>query len=103
MGGGTRLKIVEALGMGKAIVSTSLGSEGINVRSGEHLLLADDPDSFAAAVERVLADAGLARSLGAAGRALAVREYSWNRSGASLEELYARIASRVGATAAGRV
>ena len=103
MGGGTRLKIVEALGMGKAIVSTSLGSEGINVRSGEHLLLADDPESFAAAVERVLSDAGLARSLGIAGRALAVREYSWSRSGASMEELYARIVPRVGATAAGRV
>jgi glycosyltransferase involved in cell wall biosynthesis len=92
MGGGTRLKIVEALGMGKAIVSTTLGSEGINVRSGEHLLLADDPDAFAAAVVRVLADPGLARSLGAAGRALAVREYSWTRSGAALEELYDRLA-----------
>src|ERR1700730_4004217 len=91
MGGGTRLKIVEALGMGKAVVSTTVGCEGLDVRHGEHLLVADDADSFPRAVGRVLSDPGLARELGAAGRALAVREYSWSRSGGRLEELLQRV------------
>ncbi len=91
MGGGTRLKIVEALGMGKAIVSTSVGCEGIEVRDGEHLLVADHPLGFAEAVIRVLDNPGLARDLGSNGRALAVRQYSWTRSGARLEELLRRV------------
>jgi glycosyltransferase involved in cell wall biosynthesis len=91
MGGGTRLKIVEALGMGKAVVSTTVGCEGLDVHHGEHLLVADDADSFASEIVRILSDPGLARELGAAGRALAVREYSWSRSGARLEELLQRV------------
>jgi glycosyltransferase involved in cell wall biosynthesis len=87
MGSGTRLKIVEALGMGKAVVSTSLGCEGLDVRDGEHLLLADSADAFANQVARLLADRTLARELGARGRELAVREYSWGRSTARLEQL----------------
>ncbi|HYR62340.1 MAG TPA: glycosyltransferase [Actinomycetota bacterium] len=101
MGGGTRLKIVEALGMGKAVISTTVGCEGLAVNSGEHLLVADDPDSFAGEVVRVLSDPQLARRLGAAGRALAVREYSWTRSGARLEELFRRVTGATCGTAVG--
>jgi len=77
--------------MGKAVVSTTVGCEGLDVRHGEHLLVADDTDSFAREIVRILSDPGLARELGAAGRALAVREYSWSRSGARLEELLQRV------------
>jgi glycosyltransferase involved in cell wall biosynthesis len=87
MGSGTRLKIVEALGMGKAVVSTSLGCEGLDVREGEHLLIADSADAFAGKVERLLADRTLARELGARGRDLAVQKYSWGQSTARLEQL----------------
>ena len=87
IGGGTRLKVVEALAMGKAIVSTSLGWEGIDVRSGEHLLTADDPESFAAAVVSLLQDEAEARRLGRAARALAVEQYSWDHAGERLDGL----------------
>jgi sugar transferase (PEP-CTERM/EpsH1 system associated) len=87
IGGGTRLKVVEALAMGKAIVSTSLGWEGIDVRNGEHLLTADDPVSFADAVVALLEDDHEARRLGQAARALAVDRYSWDRAGESLDAL----------------
>lgn len=88
IGGGTRLKVVEALSMEKAVVSTSLGCEGLAVTPGTHLLVADTGAGFAAAVGRVLTDAGEARRLGSAGRALVLERYSWARSAARLEELY---------------
>jgi glycosyltransferase involved in cell wall biosynthesis len=91
MGSGTRLKIVEALGMGKAVVSTSLGCEGLDVRDGEQLLIADSAAAFADQVVRLLADRMLARELGTRGRDLAVREYSWSRSTARLEQLLRRV------------
>jgi glycosyltransferase involved in cell wall biosynthesis len=84
VGGGTRLKILEALAMGKAVVTTALGCEGLNVTSGEHLLVADGPGAFADAVSQLLRDGGERARLGAAGRALVEREYSWARSGRAL-------------------
>ena len=72
IGGGTRLKIFEAMAMGKAVVSTTVGAEGLPVENGEHLLLADEPHVFARSVVRLLRDrrsAPRARSGGAdAGR-----------------------------------
>ena len=56
LGGGTRLKIVEAMAMGKAIVSTTLGAEGIEAVPGRDLLVEDQPAAFADAVNRLLAD-----------------------------------------------
>lgn len=88
VGGGTRLKLVDALAMGTAVVSTTVGAEGVDVVSGEHLLLADDPKSFSTAVCRVLADADLRHSLSAAGRALVERSYSWSHAVRGLEGLY---------------
>jgi glycosyltransferase involved in cell wall biosynthesis len=77
MGGGTRLKIVEALALGQAVVSTSVGCEGIAVAPGRNLVLADDPAAFAAAVVDLLRDPVRAAAIGAAGRALAEAQYSW--------------------------
>ncbi|HTQ04338.1 MAG TPA: glycosyltransferase family 4 protein, partial [Polyangiaceae bacterium] len=89
IGGGTRLKIVEALAKGKAIVSTRLGAEGIDVVDGEHLLLADAPEEIAAAVERLFADPALGVRLGAGARRLAEERYSWTHVVAGLERFYA--------------
>jgi glycosyltransferase involved in cell wall biosynthesis len=77
IGGGTRLKIFEALAMGKAVVSTSVGAEGLPLDSGEHFVRADDAAAFADAVVALLRDPAAARSLGAAGRELVVAKYSW--------------------------
>jgi polysaccharide biosynthesis protein PslH len=88
IGGGTRLKVVEALAMGKAVVSTTLGCEGLAVIDGEHVLLADDAAGFAAAILRVLADPDEGRRLGSAGRALVVDHYSWGNASRRLEALY---------------
>ena len=69
-GSGTRFKILEAWAAGRAVVSTTLGAEGLGARDGEHLLLADDPDDFADAVLRLWNDPALRARLGDAGWAL---------------------------------
>jgi polysaccharide biosynthesis protein PslH len=79
IGGGTRLKIFEALAMGKPVVSTTIGAEGLPVVSGEHLLLADGPAPFAEAVIALLRDADRRRRLGEAGRRLVEERFSWSR------------------------
>lgn len=85
LGGGTRLKIVEGMAMAKAIVSTTLGAEGIEARPARDLLIADDPDAFAAALIRLLDDPALAGRIGAAARRLAVEQYAWSSAAATLE------------------
>lgn len=91
LGGGTRLKIVEAMAMGKAIVSTTLGAEGIEAIPGQDLLIEDRPEAFAAAVNRMLDDPGLAASIGQSARRLAVEHYAWSRAASALEGFYDRI------------
>jgi glycosyltransferase involved in cell wall biosynthesis len=86
LGGGTRLKILEALAMGKAVVSTTLGAEGLDVVPDRDLLLADDPATFAAQIRRLLDDPELAARIGAAGRRVVEARYGW---GASVERLSA--------------
>ena len=76
IGGGTRIKIFEALAMRKAVVSTSLGAEGLPVKSGQDLVLADDAAAFAASVIRLLEDSSVRSSLGAKGRRLVESGYS---------------------------
>ena len=79
VGGGTRLKIYEAMAMEKAVVSTTVGAEGLPVRDGEELLLADTPEEFARAVVRVLTDEQLARDLGARAAAAVRGNFGWRR------------------------
>jgi glycosyltransferase involved in cell wall biosynthesis len=76
-GSGTRFKILEAWAAKRAVVSTTIGAEGLGARDGEHLAIADDPASFADAVQGLLDDRGRARTLGAAGRALYLDRYTW--------------------------
>ncbi len=80
-GSGTRLKILEAAGAGLPIVSTSLGCEGIDVRHGEHLMMADSPDEFADACVRLLENEPLAERLAQAARRLAQLHYDWRAIG----------------------
>lgn len=78
IGGGTRLKIFEALAMGKAIVSTTIGAEGLPLEDGKHLLLADSPQVFADKVLLLLQNPALRTQLGEAGRHLVASRYSWH-------------------------
>ncbi len=88
MGGGTRLKIVEAMAMGKAIVSTTLGAEGIEAVPGRDILIEDEPEAFANAVNRLLADPALTVRMGQSARKLAVERYSWSEAALALEGFY---------------
>jgi sugar transferase (PEP-CTERM/EpsH1 system associated) len=88
MGGGTRLKVLEALAMRKPVVSTALGREGLDVVDGEHLLVADEAASFATAVLRVLSDRTLGDRLGAQGHALMHQSYRWGSIVGELESLW---------------
>jgi glycosyltransferase involved in cell wall biosynthesis len=89
IGGGVRLKLLEALALEAPVVSTTMGAEGLaGLRHGQHCLLSDDAAGFAAAVLRLLDDAPLGRRLGAAGRALARDRYDWRVVVPQLEALY---------------
>jgi sugar transferase (PEP-CTERM/EpsH1 system associated) len=79
IGGGTRLKIYEAMAMEKPVVSTTVGAEGLPVRDRVELLLADDPQSFADAVVRVLEDRALARELGTRAARTVRENFGWGR------------------------
>ena len=77
-GGGTRLKIAEALACGCPVVSTSMGAEGLPVVDGEHLLIADTPEDFAHAVVSLMRDPQRAAALGRRGSELVRRELGWD-------------------------
>ena len=77
VGGGTRLKIFEALAMGKAVVATGVGAEGLPLVSGTHYLRGDAPDDFARAVESLLKDPDRRKALGTAGRRLIEEKFAW--------------------------
>ena len=79
VGGGTRLKIFEAMAMSKAVASTSVGAEGLPVRTGENILLADTPTDFAEAVVNLLRDPKRRKQLGTAARTLVQEKYSWQK------------------------
>ena len=91
IGGGTRLKVVEAMAMSKAVVATSLGAEGIVARSGEELLLADSPEEFAAAVSGLLRDRDRRLRMGALARACVEQRYSWESAALELERFYREV------------
>lgn len=95
-GGGTRLKILEALARGVPVVTTSIGCEGLELEDGRHLLVADEPGDFARALDRVLADDELCRTLAAAGFAAVRQRYSWHAAGEVLHDALARVAAAAG-------
>jgi glycosyltransferase involved in cell wall biosynthesis len=93
IGGGTRLKIFEAMAMGKALVSTSIGAEGLEVESGRDLLLADSASSFADAVILLLRDAAIRRRLEQAAVRLAA-QYDWSRVVKQFAEVLSKVLSK---------
>jgi polysaccharide biosynthesis protein PslH len=94
LGSGTRLKILEAWAMARPVVSTSLGAEGLDGVSGQHLLVADEPAEFADAVLRVLGEPELAQRISLGGRALAAERFSWRGAAASLEDFFRNALAR---------
>ena len=91
IGSGTRLKILEALAMGKAIVSTTVGAEGLDLKDGAEIFIADEPTAFADAVTRLLTDAQLRRRIGENGRSRVEQDYDWRSIGEKLHALYTKI------------
>lgn len=93
-GGGTRIKILDAWAMGRAVVSTSVGCEGLRAVDGENILVRDTPEAFASAVSEVLADPELRGRLGKAGRFTVEELYSWDIVGSRMRQLYSTLAHR---------
>jgi polysaccharide biosynthesis protein PslH len=94
IGGGTRLKIFEAMSMAKAVVSTTIGAEGLPVHHGRHLLLADTPADFAESTAALLGDRARRRELGLAARRLVEEHYSWPRVARDFAEILTRVVAR---------
>lgn len=92
-GSGTRLKILEALAMGKAVVSTTLGAEGLSLTPGVHYVAADRPADFARAVVSLLRDPDRRRRLAEAGRDLVERTGSWHEVARQFETLCESVVS----------
>jgi glycosyltransferase involved in cell wall biosynthesis len=91
LGGGTRLKVLEAMAMGRAVVSTSLGAQGLEVAPERDLFIADDAESFATRVVEVLEDPALANRLGALARQRIEAHYGWAASVKTLRRLHGEI------------
>jgi glycosyltransferase involved in cell wall biosynthesis len=89
--GGMRVKIVNAWCWGLPIVSTTIGAEGIAIRDGENILIADTPGAFAQAVVQVLRSLDLQRRLRAKGRAWVEERYDWRRVYAAWDDVYDRL------------
>jgi len=87
VGGGTRLKILEAMALGTPVVTTPKGAEGLAVTHGENILIADSPEAFAREVLCVMDDFVLRARLAANGRRLVDRRYTWDRIGGELENV----------------
>jgi Glycosyltransferase len=97
-GGGTRLKILESMALGRPVVSTSIGCEGLDVTEGRDILIADTTIEFAASTVRLLMDADLRRQLSHNARRLVETRYGWEAIGEDLIRVYSELAggSRIG-------
>lgn len=97
IGGGTRLKIVESMAIGTPVVSTTIGAQGLDLRHGEDILLADTPEAFAQETARALKDAALRAHIERVGMETAIERLSWPMLGKRLSDLYTK---RFGAASA---
>jgi len=91
IGGGTRMKIYEALAMGKAMVSTTVGAEGLPLRQGEQIFFADDESAFAGRVVALLRDPGLRRIMGETARKYVYEHFRWEK----VAEVFSDICDKV--------
>jgi sugar transferase (PEP-CTERM/EpsH1 system associated) len=87
VGGGTRLKILEAMALSTPVVSTTKGAEGLEITPGEDILIADEPTAFADAVLHLLDDPTLRAKLAANGQRLVREQYGWDQIGKKLDQL----------------
>jgi glycosyltransferase involved in cell wall biosynthesis len=94
-GGGTKLKVLDALAMGKAIVSTSIGLEGIAVTPGKEAIQADGAEEFAEAVVDLLRFPERRLELGEAGRKLVEERYDWSKIGKLQQEIFEKLTQEV--------
>jgi glycosyltransferase involved in cell wall biosynthesis len=94
IGGGTRLKIFEAMAMARPVVSTSIGAEGLPVKDGTNILIADSSEEFARAVARLLRDSLERSRLGTAARQLVEQAYSWTAVVTRFESVLTSLAER---------
>ncbi|RJP50443.1 MAG: glycosyltransferase [Anaerolineaceae bacterium] len=92
-GGGTRLKILESLAMGRPVVSTSIGCEGLELKDGEHILIADDPAAFAQQTVRLLKDSSFRQQLARNGRQAVEARYDWDVITKKLVDVYREVAA----------
>jgi glycosyltransferase involved in cell wall biosynthesis len=87
-GGGSRLKILEAMAVGRPVVSTSIGCEGLDAKNDQHILIADNPEEFAKKTIQLLTDEALYNRLVQQGRGLVEEKYSWDRISDKLLKVY---------------
>jgi glycosyltransferase involved in cell wall biosynthesis len=88
VGGGSRLKILEAMAAGVPVVSTTLGAEGLDVRHDENILIADTTEQLVQAITSVIENKTRRNQLSAAGRELVSRRYDWSSLGTALFDVY---------------
>ena len=96
IGGGSRLKILEAFSMEVPVISTSVGCEGLGVADGGQLLTADTPQAFAAAVKRLAEDPELGRKLVARGKQHVLKYFSWPAIGQRMLDCYTGVSGDSG-------
>lgn len=92
IGGGTRLKILEAMALGTPVIATPKGAEGLSIQDKENILIADSPQEITAAVSRLFDEAGLRGRLAAGGRALVEQRYDWSVVTGQLVDLIEQVA-----------
>lgn len=90
VGGGSRLKILEALSMSKVVLSTTVGAEGLMLEDGKHILLRNTPQQFADTACAVLSDPGSFACLGPEGRKLIIEKYTWDSIAKTMSEVWER-------------
>jgi glycosyltransferase involved in cell wall biosynthesis len=98
IGGGARVKVLEALAAGKAVVASTRAAEGITARAGEELIVADGDSATAAAIIELIQDEQARRELASRARAWALRELTWSAMADRYDELYDRVEQRSGAS-----
>ena len=90
-GSGIRIKIIEGMALGKAIISTDIGAEGINYTNNENIKIANDPDGFLKAIEECFTSVDYCNQLGHNARELIKNEYSLEMVSKKLEEFYVKV------------
>jgi glycosyltransferase involved in cell wall biosynthesis len=98
MGSGTKLKVLQAMALGKPVIATSTGAEGIEATPGEDIIIADEPADFAQQVIDLLNNAPLRQRLAQRGRQLAEARYDWTSIVPRLEQVYATALARCAAS-----